>query len=72
MGRLEHTDVDYDAKFPILLNDDHLSHLLILRSHVEAKHGGVEITLSRLRSRYWVVRGRQVVKRVLYRCVICR
>ena len=35
-------------------------------------HAGTEATLNHFRNRFWVVRGRQVVKRTIYRCVICR
>ena len=30
------------------------------------------MTLNKVRARFWIVRGRQIVKRVIYRCVICR
>ena len=71
-GRLEHAVGNFETKCPLLLRDDHLSHLFILRCHVDIMHGGVEATLSRLRCRFWLIRGRQVVKRVLHRCVTCR
>ena len=35
-------------------------------------HGGVKLTLTELRARFWIVQGRQFVKKLLYRCVICR
>ena len=34
-------------------------------------HSGVAATLTELRSKYWVVKGRQLVKRILYECVTC-
>ena len=34
-------------------------------------HNGVRSTLAELRSRFWVPKGRQVVKRVISRCVPC-
>ena len=33
-------------------------------------HNG--LTLTQLRSRYWIPKGRQTVRRVIYKCVICR
>ena len=36
------------------------------------KHGGTRETLTDLRLTYWVVRGRQPVKQLLSKCVICK
>ena len=71
-GRLENSALNYEAKFPILLRDHHFTHLVIRKYHIDSWHGGVEATLSLFRSRFWVVRGRQIVKRVIYRCVKCK
>ena len=71
-GRLENADLEIDAKFPLLLRDGHFAHLLINNSHIEVMHGGTEATLNHFRNRFSVVRGRQVVKRTIYRFVICR
>ena len=35
-------------------------------------HDGVKETLTELRSTFWLARGRQVVKKLLYSCVTCR
>ena len=35
-------------------------------------HNGVTDTLAQLRSQYWVVRGRQIVRKVLTKCSICK
>ena len=71
-GRLEYSDLDFEPKFPLLLRDEHLAHLYILKSQVAVLQGGVESTLNHLRNRLWIIRGRQVVKRILHRCVVCR
>ena len=34
-------------------------------------HGGVEDTLTEIQSKYWFVRGRQFVEKILHRCVTC-
>ena len=71
-GRLEYSDLDFEPKFPLLLTDEHLAHLYILKSQVAVFHGGVENTLNHLRNRFWIIRRRQVVERILHRCVVCR
>ena len=35
-------------------------------------HNGVAETLVQLRSKYWVVKGRQTVKKILSKCVVCK
>ena len=36
------------------------------------KHGGINDTLVALCERYWILRGRQVVKAIVRSCVVCR
>lgn len=35
-------------------------------------HGGVKSTITELRLRFWIVRSRQFVRKLLYECVVCR
>ena len=35
-------------------------------------HSGVTSTLTELRSKYWLVQGRQVIKKFIHTCVVCR
>ena len=35
-------------------------------------HNGVKATLTELRARFWIVRGRQFVRKLLHQCVTCR
>ena len=51
-GRLEHSSLSYNQKFPILIDGNHvLVKLLILHSHLEVKHEGVKSTLAHLRNK---------------------
>lgn len=60
-GRLRNADLDVCAKHPILLpSSHHFTMLVIRRSHVKVLHGGVKETLTELRSRFWIVKGRSV------------
>ena len=40
--------------------------------HKRVLHNGVKDTLTELRARFWVVRGRSVVKQIIRRCTICK
>ena len=69
----EGTLLTYDEKNPVIIpGESHLARLLIIDTHRINAHFGVATVLAHLRRRYWVTRGRQIVKSLLNRCVICR
>ena len=51
--------------------DRDLAKLLVLDSHKIVKHDRVKETLVQLRSRFWIVRGRQYVRKIIAKCQIC-
>ena len=72
-GRLGNADIPDSSKYPILLDaKHHVTALIVKACHEKVLHGGVKSTLTELRSRYWAVKGRSLVKKILHRCVICR
>ena len=72
-GGLKHSSLPYSQKFPALLPpDSRLTELIILQYHEKVFHNKTLETLNELRSRFWVVRGRQVVRKIIHRCVVCR
>ena len=65
--------LDFDSKNPILLrNCSRFTVLTILEFHQDVYHNGVETTLHKLEDIYWIIRGRQLVKSILRKCVTCR
>ncbi|XP_064470081.1 uncharacterized protein LOC135384827 [Ornithodoros turicata] len=72
-GRLQYGEFSEPLKYPIIIPaDHHFTALLVSSTHVRLLHAGVQETLADLRERYWVIRGRQVVRKVLHRCLVCR
>ena len=72
-GRLKVAPLDFVTKHPILLPQrNYLSELIIRDCHEDVMHNGLKETLTQLRSRHWIPKGRQTVRRVIYRCIICR
>ncbi|XP_044171892.1 uncharacterized protein LOC122956294 [Acropora millepora] len=72
-GRLLNSDLEIDARKPVILPTKHpFTRLIIEECHQRVLHSGVRATLAELRSRVWVPRGRQTVKRILGECVTCR
>ncbi|GBM28328.1 hypothetical protein AVEN_229512-1 [Araneus ventricosus] len=71
-GRLEQSELTQEEKHPIFLPRSKYTDLLILHEHNRGFHLGVIATLSRLRERFWIPKGRQSVKSVLKSCLVCR
>ena len=74
MGRLEKsTELDYDARHPIILpHDDDCVLDLILLLHVQHLHAGVEHVLGESRCQFWITKGRCLVSRMVKACVGCQ
>ena len=72
-GRLNKANISYSSKHPILLSKQHhLTTLITQYAHERTMHGGVKDTLTEIRSKYWIVKGRQFVRKIIYKCVTCR
>jgi hypothetical protein len=46
--------------------------LFIRKAHHRVLHNGVKETLAELRSRFWIVKGRSLIKSIIHRCCVCR
>ena len=72
-GRLHHADLPESSKHPILLDKSNYFTTLIVRDcHARVMHSGVKATLTELRSRFWIVKGRQFVQRLVHECKVCK
>ena len=72
-GRINKASVPEHAKQPILLPPRHpLTELIILESHKVVHHNGIGDTLNCVRERFWILRGRKAVKRIVRKCATCR
>ena len=73
IGRLENSDFDESARKPLILPKEHeFTWLVIKDCHIKVHHSGLKGSLAELRSRYWVPKRRQTVKKQINRCVTCR
>ena len=71
-GRLQNSDLNTDAKYPIYLDrKSYVTELIILDCHVKMKHCKVKDTLNELRATYWVAQGRRTINRVIKKCFTC-
>ncbi|XP_018407519.1 PREDICTED: uncharacterized protein LOC108783448 [Cyphomyrmex costatus] len=70
-GRLRKSDLSYNAKCPLILAAHPLVTLIIQHAHLRSLHAGTQLTLCVLREEFWILRARQTVRAVLYRCITC-
>ncbi|XP_054706547.1 uncharacterized protein LOC129216358 [Uloborus diversus] len=72
-GRLEFAELSTEEKHPIILpKRSWLTFLIAKREHEKVMHGGTACTLARIRQRFWIPKGRQLVKSAIKKCLICQ
>ncbi len=72
-GRMEHSELEIGARTPILLpRNHHFTKLIVENVHRRVGHNGVRSTLTELRTRFWIIKGRQYVKKIIRKCFICK
>ncbi|XP_043068221.1 uncharacterized protein [Drosophila bipectinata] len=72
-GRLKNAQqLSQAQKNPIIIPKvHHFTDLVIKNAHLNTLHGGTELTLATIRHTFWIVNGKQAVKRILRQCVQC-
>ncbi|XP_029054752.2 uncharacterized protein LOC114882037 [Osmia bicornis bicornis] len=71
-GRLQHSNLPFAQKHPILLpRGNHLTDLIIRESHVKNHHSGVTATLYNVRQKYWPIDGKNTTRKIIRQCVKC-
>ena len=72
-GRFQNSLLNQEAKTPILLPSKNDAVKLIIKdTHNRVLHSGVNISLTVMRERFWIIRRRQTIKKIVRRCVRCR
>ncbi len=72
-GRLSSAEVPESSKNPVLLPTRHrFTELLIRERHEGIHHQDIRDTLNSIREQYWILKGRAAVKRIIYKCVVCK
>ncbi|XP_026333270.1 uncharacterized protein LOC113240236 [Hyposmocoma kahamanoa] len=71
-GRLQGAQVNEDMKHPFILpHRSPLTQLVIDEAHKTTLHGGPQLMLNYLRSRYWIIGAKSLVRRFVHKCVTC-
>lgn len=71
-GRLQHSNLTYDQKFPLVLPYlHHVTDIIVKNEHERLLHCGHEQLLAMLRLKYWILSGRRLVKKIIHKCIKC-
>ena len=61
------------GEYPIYLPDDHpFTAKLVFNAHLATLHGGIGLTMAKVREKYWVPRLRRLVKKLRGSCYGCK
>ncbi|KAL0810597.1 hypothetical protein ABMA28_010714 [Loxostege sticticalis] len=71
-GRITQASVSFEKQHPIIIPEkSHLAKLLVADAHIKTLHGGPQVILNFLRSKYWILRVRSLAKKCFGSCVTC-
>ena len=59
-------------EFILLPGGSHITEIIVREIHEEGGHLGEAATVAKIRSKYWVVGIRKIVKRVIRKCIKCK
>ena len=72
-GRLTHAPLEDAAKHQIILpKHHHVATLIVRHYHQLSGHSGLEYVLSLTRQKFWIVKGRLLVRKVVNDCFDCK
>ena len=71
-GRLKKSQLIYNQRHPLLLPAKHsITDLIIREYHENNKHAGIQSTLYALREKFWILNGKNQVRKIVHHCVEC-
>lgn len=72
-GRIQASEYSFDMKHPMLLSaKHHFTNLLFQHEHRQLLHAGPQALLASIRTRVWPIGGRNLARRIVRNCNICR
>ncbi|XP_026686181.1 uncharacterized protein LOC103518638 isoform X2 [Diaphorina citri] len=71
-GRLSNSNLPNDQQHPILLpSNHHVTELIVTHCHTTNFHTGPFLLLAILRQKFWIVGGRNLVRKLVQKCNVC-
>ena len=71
-SRLDNADLEYDAKYPIIIPSGHIAKLLIRFQHYFMNHSGVGSVVTALQNKFWIIKVKVITKTIIKDCVPCQ
>jgi len=72
-GRLQHTDLPAEEKHPVILpSRHHVTNLIVQHYHGIVGHSGVQVVLSVVREKFWIIKGNAAVRHYVRERGSCR
>lgn len=72
-GRLKNSNLSDSAKHPMIIPSNHNFTISVINHfHFLYFHAGAETTLSLIRSKFWIVSARNVIRKIIFNCIICK
>ena len=71
-GRIENSELAYDAKHPIIIPPGNIAKLIIRDQHVNMHHAGIETVVTTLRQKFWIINVHRLVKSIIKFCIPCQ
>lgn len=71
-GRLQNASIPELSKHPIIIpRNQHITKLLINEAHRRTLHGGIQVMIAYLRSKYWIIGIKSAVRKCINDCKTC-
>lgn len=71
-GRLNRSELDYEAKHPAIIpNGSDLARMFLDYAHRMTMHGGVQVSTHFIRRSYWIPKLRSELRRCISKCIVC-
>ncbi|XP_043478771.1 uncharacterized protein LOC122509077 [Leptopilina heterotoma] len=70
-GRLSNAPLEFERRHPAILKKHSVVEKIVRHYHEKCLHGSTQLTLNLVRQSFWILRSKQVIKSVIYKCVIC-
>lgn len=71
-GRIERSNIPEHSKHPIIVaGNSHLAKLIVDDAHQKTMHGGQQLTCNYIRTKYWIIRLKYLVRNHIHLCVPC-
>ncbi|XP_047543301.1 uncharacterized protein LOC125075637 [Vanessa atalanta] len=71
-GRLQNANIAESSRHPIIIPPKvHVAKLLVKEAHIKTLHGGIQLMMAYIRSKYWIINLKNEIKKCIRTCKVC-